>query len=71
MVGNIKQFKELEKFLVNIDDIKSSQQLYGYKPYKKYLSLNNDDLSDLPKLGNKVVMSHSLLSHLFDIDVVS
>lgn len=70
-VGNLKQYKELEKFLINIDDIKSSQQLYGYEPNKKYLSLNNDELIDLPKEGNKVVMSHSLFSDLFDINIVS
>lgn len=70
-VGNLKQYKELEKFLITIEDVKSSQQLYGYEPDKRYLSLNNDEMIDLPKKGNKLVMSHSLLSELFDINIVS
>ena len=69
-VGNLKQYKELEKFLVTIEDVKSSQQLYGSEPNKKYLLLNNDEMIYLPKKCNKLVISHSLLSELFDINVV-
>lgn len=65
-VGSLKQYNNLEKFLFDINDINCSQELYGYKPNKKYISYTEEQLKKLPKEGNKLAMSHVMLANLFD-----
>lgn len=69
-VGNLKQYKELEKFLWNIEEISCSQELYGYKPNREYLNYTDEQLKNLPKIGNKLVISHEKLATLFNKSIL-
>ncbi len=64
-VGNLKQYAQLQRYLVSIDDVSCSQELYGYKPKKEYLKYTDDQLRALGKAGNKLALSHNQFANLF------
>lgn len=69
-VGNLNQYDQLRKYLVEIDDVTCSQDLFGYAPKKEYLELTQDQLKALKKEGNKLVISHMHLSSLFNKKII-
>ena len=64
-VGSMKKHQRLNKYLTTIDDITCQQDLYHYTPKRDYLSMSNEELQNLDKEGNKLVVSHQKIASLF------
>jgi len=69
-VGNLNQYEQLRKYLTNIDDVTCIQDLYGYTPKKEYLYLSKEEMKNLKREGNKLVISHQHLAKLFNKQII-
>lgn len=69
-VGSLNQYDQLKRYLTNIDDVSCVQDLYGYTPKDDYLHMTKEQMKNLERNRNKLVISHRHLSEIFHMSIV-